>query len=85
LVDAFAALLAAEQASPTPAAAPQWPSRPPPVTAAAVNDDMVEAIVRRVLDELTDRVVRESVAERVDQIAERLVREEIERIKGSNK
>ena len=85
LVDAFAALLAAEQASPTPAAAPLWPSLPPPATATALSDEVVEAIVRRVLDELTDRVVRESVAERVGQIAERLVREEIERIKGSIK
>ena len=83
LVDAFAALLAAEQASPTPAVAPRWPSLPPPAT--AVSDEVVEAIVRRVLDELTDRVVRESVADRVGQIAERLVREEIERIKRSIK
>jgi hypothetical protein len=85
LVDAFAALLAAEQVSPTPAAAPRWPSLPLPATATALSDEVVEAIVRRVLDELTDRVVRESVAERVGQIAERLVREEIERIKGSIK
>jgi CheY-like chemotaxis protein len=83
LADAFAALLAAEQASPTPPAAPLWPALPPPPT--AVSDEMVEKIVRRVLDELTDHVVRESIVERVDQIAERLVREQIERAKGSSK
>jgi CheY-like chemotaxis protein len=83
LVDAFAALLAAEQASPPPAAEPLRPSLLASPTATAVSDEVVEAIVHRVLDRLTDRVVRESVDERVGQIAERLVREEIERIKRS--
>ena len=84
LADAFAALLAAEQGEPTPPVAPSWPVVA--AAPAAVSDDLVEAVTRRVLDRLTDhRVVRETVADVVSSIAERLVREEIERIKSSIK
>jgi hypothetical protein len=83
LVDAFTALLAAEQASPAPAAAPLWPALPQP--AAPVTDDLVEKVAARVLERLTDRVVQETVAEKVSAVAERLVREEIERIKSAIK
>jgi CheY-like chemotaxis protein len=78
LVDAFAALLAAEQkmgltpsaataASPPPASAPE----PAPVT-----DEMIEEISARVLARLSADA-RPSILD----VAERLVREEIERIK----
>jgi len=84
LVDAFAALLAAEQGEPTPTVAPSWPAAA--AAPAALSDDLVEAVTRRVLDRLSDhRVVRETVADVVSSIAERLVREEIERIKSSIK
>lgn len=84
LADAFAALLAAEQVSPSPIAVPAWPSVQPPGSAPAViTDEVIERIVRRVLEELSDRALREAVDEKVTTIAERLVRAEIERIKTS--
>ena len=81
LADAFAALLAAEQA--TPAAAPAWPASTPPST--LVTDDLIEQVTRRTLERLSDRVVRETVSDIVSAVAERLVREEIERIKATIK
>lgn len=80
LGDAFAALLAAEQASPAAAAAPVWPAAVP---ASVPASDLVDEVTRRVLDRMSDRAVRETVADLVSQVAERLVREEIERIKKS--
>jgi CheY-like chemotaxis protein len=80
LGDAFAALLTAEQTSPSGALAPVWPAAAP---LSAPGADLAEDVTRRVLDRLSDRVVRETVAELVSQVAERLVREEIERIKKS--
>jgi hypothetical protein len=77
--DAFAAILAAEQADPAVSAA--WPS--PAAAAPAITDELVDRVSRRVIEQLTDRVVREAVAEAVSDIAERLVRDEIERIKKS--
>jgi CheY-like chemotaxis protein len=68
LADAFAALLAAEQGQPIV---------PPTYRAAAVSDDQVEDIVRRVIDRMGDPSIRRTVLD----VAERLVREEIERIK----
>jgi hypothetical protein len=82
LADAFAALLAAEQASPTPRSSPLWPSLPHPPSP-AITDEVIERITRRVMDQLTDRVLSEAVEEKVSLIAERLIREEIERIKKS--
>lgn len=81
IADAFAAMLAAEQGSAQPSAAPEWPAASP--TAAAITDDLVEEVARRVLARLSDATVRETVSELVSAIAERLVREEIERIKAS--
>jgi hypothetical protein len=75
LADAFAALLAAEQASPPIAAAPVWPS----TASAPVSREVVEEAARRILQEMTQNAVRDIVSE----IAERLVREEIERIRKS--
>jgi len=83
LADAFAALLAFEHNEPAPAVSPAWPTRPPP--AAAITDELVEDVTRRVLDRLTDQVVRDTVGDIVSKVAERLVREEIERIRASLK
>ncbi|HMD35233.1 MAG TPA: response regulator [Vicinamibacterales bacterium] len=79
LADAFAALLAAEQAEPLPPSVPAWPASGPP------SDVIAEQISRRVLDQLSDKIVRETVTALVSEIAERLVREEIEKIKASVK
>lgn len=69
LVNAFSALLAAEQSA-TPATA----SAAAPVTEASVED-----AVRRVLVRMTDDLVRRIVLE----TAERLIKEEIEKIKAN--
>jgi type VI secretion system protein len=79
LADAFAALLAAEQTSPTAAAAPVWPAA---TLAPGAAEDLVEQVTRRVLAQMSDRSVREAVSGIVSEVAERLVREEIERIKN---
>ena len=94
LADAFAALLAAEQADPStagvlwPAAAAPAPP-PPPVAAppapAVVSDEIIDEVTSRVLSRLSDTVVREAVTEIASRIAERLVREEIERIRAAVK
>ena len=73
LADAFAALLAAEQASPPAAGAPIWPSP----ASAPVTQEVVEDATRRILQEMSQNAVRDIVTE----VAERLVREEIERIR----
>jgi CheY-like chemotaxis protein len=70
LAEAFSTLLAVEHGQPAGAALVR------PVTPAA-SPDVVEDIVRRVLDRLQDQDVRQTVVE----VAERLVREEIDRIK----
>ena len=85
LADAFAALLAAEQAVPVPPAAP-WPTvgeSAPPAAPQEINlsDDVIEDIVKRVLERMSDRLVRETVANIASETAERLVKEEIERIR----
>ena len=69
LVNAFSALLAAEQSIPSAAA----PSATP------VTEATVEDAVKRVLVRMTDDLVRRIVLE----TAERLIREEIEKIKAS--
>ncbi len=82
LADAFATLLAAEQASGMPAVAPTWPASS---VAETTGDDVVQRITERVLAQLSDGVVRQTVSDLVSQIAERLVRDEIDRIKASIK
>jgi len=79
LADAFAALLAAEQAEPLPPSVPMWPASGPP------SDAIADEVVRRVLAQLSDKVVRERVTELVSSLAEKLVREEIEKIKAAIK
>lgn len=68
LVNAFSALLAAEQTTGVPA-----------VAAAPVAEATVEDAVRRVLVRMTDDLVRRIVLE----TAERLIKEEIEKIKAN--
>ena len=78
LADAFAAILAAEQAAPDSAAA-AWPATV--TVGAAVTEDLIEQVARRVLERLSDRIVRERASEIVSAVAERLVREEIEKLR----
>jgi len=54
-------------------------ARPP---APVITEEVIEAVVARVLQRLSDRVVRETVTEIVSKTAEQAVREEIERIKS---
>lgn len=70
LVNAFSALLAAEQSNHTTAAAAS--------SAPAVSEALVEEVVRRVLAEMSGENVQRIVME----TAERLIREEIEKIKA---
>jgi CheY-like chemotaxis protein len=70
LAEAFAALLGAEQGQ---AVAPSTSAASP-----ADHPDMVEDIVRRVIERMGDQAVQRTVLD----VAERLVREEIERIKA---
>lgn len=73
LADTFATLLAVEQGE-LPASALLPPARPG-------DDELVDRIARRVVEQLGDRAVRDLAADIVSRTAERLVREEIERIK----
>jgi CheY-like chemotaxis protein len=83
LVDAFAALLAAEQKmglTPSAATVPDsaTASTGPAAAAGPPTEEMIEEVSRRVLARLTDQS-RPTILD----VAERLVREEIERIKQS--
>jgi hypothetical protein len=78
LVDAFAALLAAEQRiGLAPSAATT--AAPLPSAAPAVTDDLIEQVTARVVSQLTDQS-RHTILD----VAERLVRAEIERIKTAS-
>jgi len=74
LAHAFAALLAAEQGYPAPQTG-VWARSP-----AAVSDDTIEEIVKRVLARMSDESMRRAVID----TAERVVREEIDRIKAAS-
>src|SRR5262245_6798000 len=83
LTEAFAALLAAERSGGTF-------QRPVPAPVASVapalpDDELIERVALRVLEQLSDKVVRETVADIVQSTTERLIREEIERIKSNIK
>jgi hypothetical protein len=83
LVDAFAALLAAEQRiGLAPSAATTAPPGPPIAAvppAPVVTDELIETVTARVVARLTDQS-RHTILD----AAERLVREEIERIKQNS-
>jgi CheY-like chemotaxis protein len=76
LADTFATLLAVEQGE-LPASALMPPAR-------SGDDELVDRIARRVVEQLGDRAVRDLAADIVSRTAERLVREEIDRIKAGN-
>ena len=82
LADAFAALLAAERSAngskDTAASVLSSPRLVP-------NDDVIERVTRRVLEQMSDLVVRQTVTDIVQTTVERLVREEIDRIKSNIK
>lgn len=85
LAGAFSALLAAEQSAGVPDPFVEWlPSAAAPRDA-AISEQAIELIVRRVVEQMSDRVVREIVTAIATETAERLVREEIERIKSNIK
>ena len=74
LADAFTTLLAVEQGELPPSAlSPAGPA----------DDELVDRVARRVVEQLGDAAVRDMAAEIVSRTAERLVREEIERIKAA--
>jgi CheY-like chemotaxis protein len=81
LTEAFAALLAAER-SPE---GYRRPAPPPPAAPPIPNDELIELVTQRVLQQLSDTINREMVATIVQTTTERLVREEIERIKSNIK
>ena len=86
LVEAFSALLAAEQRiglTPSAAPAPLSSTEPAPLSstepaASIVTEELIESVTARVVARLTDQS-RQAILD----AAERLVREEIERIKQS--
>jgi CheY-like chemotaxis protein len=74
LADAFGTLLAVEQGELPPSAL----DGPP----APGDDELVDRVARRVVEQLGDGAVRALATEIVSRTAERLVREEIDRIKS---
>jgi CheY-like chemotaxis protein len=61
----------APEAAPAPAAA-----------APVISEELLETVIRRVLEQMSDRLVRELVGPKVLDVAERLVREEIGRLRA---
>lgn len=96
LGDAFSALLAAEQGEPSAAALPAsafsasalvsevpHPHHPPaPAPQPVISEELLETVIRKVLEQMSDRLVRELVGPKVLDVAERLVREEINRLRA---
>jgi CheY-like chemotaxis protein len=96
LGDAFSALLAAEQGEPSAAALPASAfaasalvsevPHPHPAhnaqPAPAISEELLETVIRRVLEQMSDRLVRELVGPKVLDVAERLVREEISKLRA---
>ncbi len=84
LADVFAALVAATPHEP---ATPAMPEPPPSArkVGPAITDDLINEVMRRVVEGLSNRIVRETGPDIVSEIAERLVREEIDRIKSAAK
>jgi len=76
--DLFSSVLEAEAAGAPAAPSPLAVFVPPPL----VTDELVERIVRLVIERMAERDVREALADTVSRVAERLVREEIERLKA---
>lgn len=83
LADAFAALLAAEEAGFVPAGAAAAAATGAP--ASVDVDRLADQVAERVLARLTDHALRDRVADIVATTAERLIREEIEQIRRNIK
>ena len=79
ILDAFHALLAMEQGEPRPAVRTHAPASAP----AAITDELVVEVTRRVLERLAPNAARDLVRQVVGEVAERLIREEIARIKAA--
>jgi CheY-like chemotaxis protein len=97
LGDAFSALLAAEQGEPSAATLPasafsasvlaseashESHQAQPAAQQPVISEELLETVIRRVLEQMSDRLVRELVGPKVLDVAERLVREEISRLKA---
>ncbi len=76
--DLFSSVLQAEASGAPAAASPLAVYVPAP----EVSDELVERIVRLVIERMAERDVRQVLADTVSRVAERLVREEIERLKA---
>jgi len=81
IADAFSALLAVEQGEPG-----ALPVRIAAIGGgpAAVTDELIEELTRRVIERLGPDAARDLVGDVVSRIAERLVREEIKRIRNKH-
>jgi CheY-like chemotaxis protein len=77
ILDAFNALLALEQGEPRPATRSPAAAMGP----AAVTDELVDEVTRRVIERLAPGAARDLVKQVVGEVAERLIKEEIARIK----
>jgi CheY-like chemotaxis protein len=77
ILDAFHALLAMEQGEPRAAARPHTSAAAP----AAITDELVDEVTRRVIEQLAPHTARDLVRQVVADVAERLIREEIARIR----
>ncbi len=82
VADMFTALFAAEQGEAVPPA-PSYNTPTRPESSAAVTDNLVDEVTRRVLERLAPDAANELVAQIVSEVAERLIREEISRIKAA--
>jgi CheY-like chemotaxis protein len=82
LAEAFAALLAAEDARPGATAAAVWPAGAKR-GGEPLSESTIDQIVDRVLARLSDRIGPRNIGRIVEDVAERVVREEIERLKAS--
>jgi len=83
IAEAFAALLALEDGQPgaKPVRLTREDDQPPPAAEPTITDDVIEEVVRRVIERLGPDAVRAVVVDVVSQISERLVKEEIDRIR----
>ena len=75
LSEAFCAFLAASTAFPCP------PELAPAAAPLVMDEQALEAVTRRVVQELSGETLRATVADAVSRAAERVVREEIERLR----
>jgi CheY-like chemotaxis protein len=80
IADVFGMMLAAEQGDSQAKPVRLTLGRPEPV----ITDEMIDEVVRRVLQKLAPDAARAVVVQVVSEVAERLVRAEIARIRGTN-